>query len=168
MITVMTWDTNEVFATRKAADILSMQLMQHYALDQYRPPLEGQNRNQQWEPDNWKRDQKVKIWLATQDEPQDKDAATMIITLCFYVSISHQKHWKNQCNDIPSWEDEPVNTMKIAEAGSEWRAYVKVLATSPMFSGSYHAEKATIAGICNRQTCNAYADPISILKDSVL
>ena len=33
-----------------------------------------------------------------------------------------------------------------------------------MFSGSYQAENATIAGICKRQTCNAYADPISILE----
>ena len=31
-------------------------------------------------------------------------------------------------------------------------AYVKVSATVPIFCGSYHAEKATMAGIWSRQT----------------
>jgi len=30
--------------------------------------------------------------------------------------------------------------------------HVKVSASLPMLAGSYHAEKATIAGICKRQT----------------
>jgi hypothetical protein len=29
---------------------------------------------------------------------------------------------------------------------------------------TFHALKATMAGICRRQTCSAYADPISILS----
>lgn len=40
---------------------------------------------------------------------------------------------------------------------------VNVLAMSPTRSGAYTAEKITIAGICNKQTCKAYAEPISIL-----
>ena len=89
----------------------------------------------------------------------------MIVALRFNVSVGHQKHRENQCNDIPSGEDEPVAVMRILQEASSQRTNVKVLATSPMLSGSYQAEKATIAGICNRQTCNAYADPISILED---
>ena len=35
------------------------------------------------------------------------------------------------------------------------KTYENVLATSPICSGSYQAEKATMAGICSRQTCRA-------------
>ena len=45
--------------------------------------------------------------------------------------------------------------------------YVNVSETEPIFSGAYQAEKATIAGICNKQTCRAYAEPISILNHLV-
>lgn len=41
--------------------------------------------------------------------------------------------------------------------------YVNVCAMLPMWSDRKNAEKATIAGICRRHTCRAYADPISIL-----
>lgn len=44
--------------------------------------------------------------------------------------------------------------------------YLKVSATEPSFSGAYQAEKATIAGIWSKQTCRAYAEPISILRVS--
>lgn len=44
------------------------------------------------------------------------------------------------------------------------RTYEKDLATSPILLGSYQAEKATIAGICNKHTWSAYAEPISILQ----
>ena len=46
-------------------------------------------------------------------------------------------------------------------------AYVKVSATEPILSGAYQAENATMAGICNRHTWSAYAEPISILTAAV-
>jgi len=44
--------------------------------------------------------------------------------------------------------------------------YLKVSTSSPIRFGSQKALKPTMNGICNRQTCSAYADPISILPIS--
>lgn len=41
--------------------------------------------------------------------------------------------------------------------------YVKARCTIDSFPMLYHAEKASIAGICIKQTCRAYAEPISML-----
>lgn len=42
--------------------------------------------------------------------------------------------------------------------------YLNVYCASSSFPQLYHNENATMAGICNKHTCNAYADPISILN----
>lgn len=84
----------------------------------------------------------------------------MVVTLCLNVSVCHQKHGENDGDDIPTGEDK---SGKVKEGGGKSlrgkmclrllkNTYVKVLATSPICSGSYHAEKATIKGICNKQT----------------
>jgi uncharacterized lipoprotein YajG len=54
----------------------------------------------------------------------------------------------------------------ITTTSQRGKMSVNVVATSPIFSGAYHAENATIAGICSRQTCSAYAEPISMLDAS--
>ena len=89
----------------------------------------------------------------------------MVVTLGLNVGVCHQEHGEDQCDNIPSRENETTGTevdTKIQDTRRDL-THVKVFATSPMFEGSDHAEKATIAGICNRQTWSAYADPISIL-----
>lgn len=40
------------------------------------------------------------------DIPENEDATTMVVALCFDVGISHQEHRENESDDIPSREDE--------------------------------------------------------------
>ena len=46
------------------------------------------------------------------------------------------------------------------------KTHLKVSTSSPIRLGSQKALNPTINGICNRHTCSAYADPISILNIS--
>lgn len=93
-----------------------------------------------------------KVW----NIPENKDASSVIIALSFDVGIGHQEHREDNNNDIPTWEDEPVYRVPIPISSrvtvQKTDTYVKVFATSPIFSGAYQAEKATIAGICSKQT----------------
>lgn len=92
----------------------------------------------------------------------------MVITLGFNVGVGHEEHGEDDRYDIPSrqyqtWEDASDIEARILGVGIE-RQYLKVSATDPILSGAYQAEKATMAGTWSRQTCRAYAEPISMLK----
>lgn len=93
----------------------------------------------------------------------------MIVGLRFNIRISQKENRQDDDNDIPTGEDQPTDTI-VSESATQKNpmdTHVKVLTTFPTSAGSYQAEKATIAGIWRRQTCSAYADPISILHETM-
>ena len=85
----------------------------------------------------------------------------MIVTPGLNISVGQKEDGQDDGNDIPSREDQAVVSLDLAEVDP---THVKVSTGSPIFPGSYSAEKRTMAGICSRQTCRAYAEPISILS----
>ena len=89
----------------------------------------------------------------------------MVVTLGLDVGVSHQEHRQDDGDDIPAREDQAVvrELMHCPSLGRQ-STYVNVSATEPILSGKYQLENATIAGIWSRQTCRAYAEPISILN----
>lgn len=90
----------------------------------------------------------------------------MIIALSFNVSISQQKERKHDDKNIPSRKNQSIELHTCIRRPLDIYdvTHVKVSATEPIFSGAYQAENATIAGIWSKQTCRAYADPISMLR----
>jgi hypothetical protein len=81
--------------------------------------------------------------------PEDEDTAPMIIALRFNISIGHQKHGKDDNDNIPSWEDQPAegHQFRVQFKLRTNLSYVKVSATLPILAGAYQAENATMAGI---------------------
>jgi hypothetical protein len=91
----------------------------------------------------------------------------MVVTLGLDVGVGHEEHGEDDRYDIPSREDqtwEDASDIKMRTPAWIEGRYLKVSATDPILSGAYQAEKATIAGTWSKQTCRAYAEPISMLK----
>ena len=94
---------------------------------------------------------------------KDKDTTTVVVALRLNVGVGHQEHGKDDRDDVPAGEDEAIQPVSKVGMKAIQATHVKVSATEPILSGEYQAENATIAGIWSKQTCRAYAEPISIL-----
>ena len=80
--------------------------------------------------------------------PQNKDTSTVIVALGLNVTVGQKEDRENDYDDIPSGENQ-AGTSRSVSSRRERRekTYVNVSATAPIFSGAYHAENATMAGI---------------------
>lgn len=85
--------------------------------------------------------------------PENEDTSSMIVALCFDICVCHQEYGKDDDHNVPTREDETsrgvVMIYTLIQRGG---THVNENAISPIFSGAYHAEKATMAGIWRRHT----------------
>lgn len=82
----------------------------------------------------------------------------MIVALGLDISVREKEYREDNRYHIPSGENQAGKRqlrMRSRNCPQHERTYVNVLATVPISRGSYHAENATMAGICSRQTCSA-------------
>ncbi len=98
-----------------------------------------------------------------ENEPENQYTPTVVVTLGFDISVCEEEYGQNNNDNVPSGEYQSIASVSIESVSRTAKTYVKVSATEPILSGAYHAENATMAGICSKQTCKAYADPISML-----
>jgi hypothetical protein len=75
----------------------------------------------------------------------------MVVTLGLDIGVCHEEHGED--NEMTSHRGKiklgGTRQILVGEATEAYktRQYLKVSATEPIFSGAYHAEKATITGI---------------------
>jgi len=81
----------------------------------------------------------------------------MVITLCLDVGVRHQKDGQDDRDDVPARKYKTKEKIILITATPRRcvGTHVKAFATSPIFSGAYQAENATMAGIWSKQTCRA-------------
>lgn len=74
----------------------------------------------------------------------------MVVTLCLDVGVRHQKDGQDDRDDVPArkykTKEEIIILISATPRGCVV-THVKAFATSPIFSGAYQAENATMAGI---------------------
>lgn len=116
----------------------------------------------------------IQVTVTRQVEPadnneigKDQDGALEIITLSLAVDVRQEENAKNHGDHVPLGEDETV--IEVSKEGLGNIVYIKDTHLNECLASSagsiervYRALNRTRAGTCNKQTCNAYAEPISM------
>ena len=93
-----------------------------------------------------------------------REVVRVIAYLALPINVAEQENAKDDGNHIPLWEDEAVVLLGKLNLLDFGMSYLNVWVRRSLCSMFWpmSALNSTKAGICSRQTCKAYADPISI------